>query len=305
MTYSLVSMPVVGFDLCRRPGGVAVADLLLAALELDHTELGVLADRHPGPVHRVRWALVERACLDEVSVSRRLRAVPRAIAGTAGIADAGVAGTTSVIAELERAPIGDLGALVRLTLEEILDWTWMFDIEGNRWVDERTRAAGEVLAEAIAAEYAVDALPAGLAADLRAPFTAAGLVTPASDLGPQGTQVRRVLDRIGRLDADGRDALRAAVERSGDRRMGWAAAVHDASWAVHLTDRVRAAAAAQLLAVQSFAAGGLTAQDGAYGVWNAVSGLVQSLVVSDVLCDRNAALLQWFWVEAFREVPSD
>jgi hypothetical protein len=35
MSSSLVSMPIVGFDLCRIPAGPHVADLLLAALQLD------------------------------------------------------------------------------------------------------------------------------------------------------------------------------------------------------------------------------------------------------------------------------
>ncbi len=43
MTYSLVSAPVLGFDLTRLPGGSATAEVLVRALCLQHEDLVVLA----------------------------------------------------------------------------------------------------------------------------------------------------------------------------------------------------------------------------------------------------------------------
>jgi hypothetical protein len=67
--------------------------------------------------------------------------------------------------------------------------------------------------------------------------------------------------------------------------------VHDASWAVHLSGRVRAAAAAQLLAVEAVRDAGLSLADSAGGVWNLLSGAVQASVVEDLLADEAADLL--------------
>lgn len=59
--------------------------------------------------------------------------------------------------------------------------------------------------------------------------------------------------------------------------------MHSATWAVHMTGRVREAAAAQLEAVRALATAGVTAAEAAAGTWNLVSGACQALVVSDLL----------------------
>jgi hypothetical protein len=71
-------------------------------------------------------------------------------------------------------------------------------------------------------------------------------------------------------------------EGRGDHR-GWAAAMHEASWAAHVSGRTRALATAQLQAVHAFLDAGFTARDGAAGVWNAVAGCVQAAAMSDLL----------------------
>jgi hypothetical protein len=68
-------------------------------------------------------------------------------------------------------------------------------------------------------------------------------------------------------------------------RQDWATAMHSASWAVHLSGRVRAAAAAQLQLVVAVHDAGVPVADLAAGCWNALSGAVQALLVSD-LVDR-------------------
>jgi hypothetical protein len=64
---------------------------------------------------------------------------------------------------------------------------------------------------------------------------------------------------------------------------GWSPAVHSASWAAYLSDRVRTAAAAQMLLVQAIDTAAIPLADRAGGVWNMLSGAVQALVVKDLL----------------------
>jgi hypothetical protein len=64
---------------------------------------------------------------------------------------------------------------------------------------------------------------------------------------------------------------------------GWSPAVHSASWAAYLSDRVRTAAAAQMLLVQAVDTAAIPLADRAGGVWNMLSGAVQALVVRDLL----------------------
>jgi hypothetical protein len=59
--------------------------------------------------------------------------------------------------------------------------------------------------------------------------------------------------------------------------------VHSASWAAYLSDRVRTAAAAQMLLVQAIDTAAIPLADRAGGVWNMLSGAVQALVVRDLL----------------------
>ena len=54
----------------------------------------------------------------------------------------------------------------------------------------------------------------------------------------------------------------------------WAPAMHQATWAMSLTGRLRLAADAQLAAVMRSLAAGFTRSDAARGIWNAVAGVV-------------------------------
>jgi hypothetical protein len=290
MAYSLVNMPAVGFDLCRLPGGEQIAEVLLDALRLGPDDLPGVARQHPGVAHRARWLQVERAAQRQGGLTTELRS----------IMDDPVFAPAAMLARLERSPIGSVTELERLLREEILDWTWI-EFDGVRVQDPHARAAGDVLVEALGGAYAAPQLPAPFVAELRSPWAAAPKPSGTLSLGPAEADVRRVLDRLAALDDDGRAWLRAAVDAESDARNEWAAAVHDASWAIELTGRTRAAAAVQLLTVQAFHRGGLTLHDGASGVWNALSGLVHSLVVSDILGNDSAGSLQRFWFAAFGE----
>jgi hypothetical protein len=59
--------------------------------------------------------------------------------------------------------------------------------------------------------------------------------------------------------------------------------MHAATWAAYLADRVRPAAAAQLLAVRAVSQLEVPTAATAGGAWNLVSGAVQAAVVSDLL----------------------
>ena len=291
MTYSLVSMPVLGFDLCRLPRGPEVAAILLAALGLDGGTLAAVAAQHPGPAHELRWEQVRRSGGPRPAVVSELRAVQAAAPS--------LTQARTLVEALERSLIGDLDALVRLVRDDILDWTWL-GTDTSRVQDPVAAAAVEVIAEALAAGYCSEVLPAGLADVLTRPWTAAGVPGDQLDLGPFAPTVRGLIDRIAALDAPSRERLRAEIgHRPGSP--AWARAAHDASWAVYLTGRLRAAAAAQLLTVQAFRSAGFTALDGAHGMWNLVSGVVQSVVVGDLVDREVADTLRGDWIRIVGE----
>lgn len=296
MTYSLVSMPVLGYDLCRLEGGPEVAQVLLGALRLGDAELVTVARKHPGFAHRLRWQQVERAGSARPAVLDQLRAINHTQAGEV------LTGPVSMMHTLERSTIGDLDSLVRMVRDDVLDWTWT--THGTLRVQNPTATqAADVIVEALAAAYCGEVLPSQLTAELREPWQDAVATFPAVeyDLGPQSDLLDHVLARLALLGETERASLRAATGLAANRAH-WAEAVHEASWAVYLTDRIRPAATAQLLGVQAFRRAGFTAQDGAYGVWNIISGLIQSLVVADLLGDEHSDTLRSAWEAAVGEL---
>jgi hypothetical protein len=108
-------------------------------------------------------------------------------------------------------------------------------------------------------------------------------------------QPRPEVAEVRDLDAAGRARWRAAVDAVRAHRRPWSAAMHEASWAAHVSGRTRAVAAAHLLAVQAFDDAGLDAADGAQGVWNALAGCVQGLALADLLEDAALEVLLEPW----------
>jgi hypothetical protein len=106
---------------------------------------------------------------------------------------------------------------------------------------------------------------------------------PPIDLGPHHLAVSGLLDRLRTLRPE--DARRFGRAADDNRRAigAWSGAVHSASWAAYLSDRIRTAAAAQLLLVQALDNGVVPLAERASGVWNLLSGAVQALVVRDLL----------------------
>ncbi|WP_432485774.1 hypothetical protein [Kineococcus esterisolvens] len=306
MHYSLVSSPVLGFDLVRLPAGDSTAEVLLRALDCGPRELDVLAARHDADARAQAWRRVREA----------LRAVPR-ITDVLGQVAEGLAGgvfaedvvgprvEAGVVRVLQGSTIADADALVRLVHHDVLDWTWSAPLDGGpRLRTETAGRAADVLADAAVSAYLGERLPDGVRRVLAGPYLHAArdlapLPSVPDGLGEAQAGVQEVLQRLARLDGTDRACLRAVADTHRPGGGEWASAVHDASWAVHLSGRVRTAAAAQMLAVRAFRAGGLDAADGAGGLWNVVSGVVHAEVVADVLASETREVLLRPWRAAF------
>ena len=293
MPYSLVSAATLGFDLVRLPAGGQVADVLLTGLGADPAMLGRLAAAHPaaGRPAADRAAQAVRARrTHELAASGvpQLRDVPAAVDGTD-------VRTARLVALLEQSTIGNAPALERLVRDDVLGSEHA--VAGTLAPDLVARAA-DVLVDAATGSWAAEALDPAARHELTAPFAAAtALVTPPRpDLGPAAAGVAELLGAVRGLDEAGRRRWRIAVDAVRAQRRPWAAAMHGASWAAHVSGRTRTLAATQLMAVQAFVDGGFTARDGAEGVWNALAGCVQGLAMADLLDYESLAVLGEAWV---------
>lgn len=274
--YSLVSAPVLGFDLSRLQGGSAAADVLLRGLSLTQSDLDAVASaRADDDWDRVDlWRDVDAAAQERRAVN----------------ADAGA------LAVVERAPLGTLDGLLHCLRYDILDWTWgnrpaqatmptpQVRAPRQRQSEVASKATG-VLSDAAAAAYLRELLTDESRRRLSAPYTAALRALPERehDLGPQADDLRQMLTRVGSLSPAEMRQLNKVTDTSRPGLTDWAPAVHSASWAVFLSGRVRAGAAAQLLLVQALDRSGVPVSDRAGGVWNLLSGAVQALMVRDLL----------------------
>lgn len=286
MPYSVVGGPALGFDLARLTGGDQVAGVLRAALAAGTDELDRIAARHPGPVARDGW---RRAC-DAAAAGATPLADVLPLAGAA--VEEAAAGETTLLRRLETSLLGDVHALDRLIRGELLDWTWLHS--GPMSVqDPVASAAADVLVDAAVSGYLRDVLPDGVRRAMAAPFLRAGLrghdgAGPAEGLG-------EVLETLGQADAAVRARWRRVVDELRVHTAGWAPAMHQATWALSLSERLRIACDAQLAGVVAFHRGGFTARDAAYGVWNAVAGVIQASAVLDLLPVAEAETLLRPW----------
>jgi hypothetical protein len=277
--YSLVSAPVLGFDLTRLVGGPATAEVLLRALRLGSKDLPVLAESLPDDSVRAElWLQVEEA-------AGRLPSIGT-IGGIGG--SAGTAGydAARVLDTVQRAPIGTVDGLLRCIRHDVMRWTWTGEGPSARQTEEASRATA-VLCDAAVGSYLREVLPVDARRRLGAGWVAAARRLPPInpiDLGPHHLPATALLDR---LRAVRPDQARRFVQSSDDSRKNeatlWSAAVHSASWAAYLSDRIRTAAAGQLLLVQALDHDVITVGERAGGVWNLLSGAVQAVIVRDLL----------------------
>jgi hypothetical protein len=285
--YSLVSAATLGFDLVRLPEGGDVAEVLLTALAADEAGLRALAAVSPaqGRDREQRGVLAVRG--------RRAREMAVGVPHVRDAAREAAAGgstdrTAVLVAQLERGTIGNAPTLERLLREDVLGP----EHPAVAGLDEDTaEAAAGVLADAAVGHWAAEVLPPLVRRELVAPFARAGRRPSAPDLGPAAVTLFGLLGELRALDEDGRARWRAAVDEGRGDHRSWASAMHEASWAAHVSGRTRALAAAQLSAVPAFLDAGFTARDGAAGVWNAVAGCVQGVAMADLLDAPSTAAL--------------
>jgi hypothetical protein len=286
--YSLVSAATLGFDLVRLPAGRAVADALLAGLAADVPALEQLAAVHPaaGRDREQRAVLAVR--------SRKARELAAAVPHMRTAADAlpGADRAAALVAQLERSTIGDAAAVERVLREDVLGP----EHPAAALADEQVReAAADVLADAAVGAWAAAVLPPLVRRQLTGPFLLAASTgvptTPELDLGPASGELSELLTGLRSLDAAGRARWMAAVDTSRAERRPWAAAMHEASWAAHVSGRTRTLATAQLLTVRAFLDAGFDAAAAAAGAWNAVAGCVQGVVMADLLGSDALAVL--------------
>jgi hypothetical protein len=283
--YSLVSAATLGFDLVRLPAGRSVATVLLAGLGADAIGLASVAGLHParGLDREERGALAVR--------SRKARELAASVPHVRSAADGVGDRMATLVTQLERGTIGDGPTLERLLRDDVLGPEHL--ARGFLSEEEWDEAAG-VLADAALGHWAAGVLPPLVRRELTGPFDAAldrGLI----GLPPVDVALTELLDAVRGLDAAGRDAWRAAVDEARADRRPWATAMHEASWAGHVSGRTRTLAMGQLHAVLAFLDGGFDLHDGAAGVWNALAGCVQGAAVADLLDDQALGVLQASW----------
>src|SRR4051795_4713652 len=113
--YSLVSAPVLCFDLTRLQGGPATAEVLLRGLCLTADDLPVLAAHLPDDgVRGPLWLDIDGAAARLPSV-RRLGGAVR---------DAEQDNLAQVLDRIQRAPIGSVDGLLHCIRHDVLEWTW-------------------------------------------------------------------------------------------------------------------------------------------------------------------------------------
>ncbi|MEU8229735.1 hypothetical protein AB0C29_15180 [Actinoplanes sp. NPDC048791] len=267
--YSLVSAPVLGFDLTRLGGGSATAEVLLRALRLSVGDLPVLAERLPDEgVRGPLWVEVESAAR-KMPTLKGLKADDPA----------------SSLALVERAPIGSVDSLLTCLRYDVMAWTWQ-GAGRDAKQSEDAASATALLCDAAVASYLREVLDDSTRRMLGAGWVAALRKLPAGkpiDLGPHHYAVSALLDRLRSIRANDLARLLQSAEDARRNAGGWSPAVHSASWAAYLSDRVRTAAAAQMLLVQAIDTAAIPLADRAGGVWNMLSGAVQALVVRDLL----------------------
>ncbi|MGN6302534.1 MAG: hypothetical protein ACTHN8_15740, partial [Angustibacter sp.] len=278
----------------RLPGGPNVAEVLVRALDADAALLQELANEHPGPCRTSCWDAAARTAAARPPMRAALQLAVEAV----DLAAAGdQRGSQELVTRLGAAPLGDLPALDRFVRRELLDWTW--ETAGDVALQRlRDRLAADVLVDAATSAYCSQLLADDDRRHLAAPYLSATRAPAASgvaDAGQAGESVAAVLGEITSWDEGDRAEWRSAVDLLRTGQGAWTAAMHDAGWAAHLAGRTRTAARAQLVAVSAFRAAGFTGTDAAHGSWNALSGVLQALVVIDLLGDDETATLLAPW----------
>jgi hypothetical protein len=222
--YSLVNIATLVRNLARHPRAEQVATELLRALALGPADFDQL--------DRIRYE-EETQGRRRASVLAADAARPRALEALAAARDfaddLGIDAYAAAVDVLEQAPLGDLDALARFVRHDVLAECWAItdDVAVARWP-----RALDVVTDGVLGAHAGDD-------ELAGPWLAW-----ADDHGiaPDATAWPHVVRAVSRLRPGARVAPAPAE---------WAARMHEACWAVHLTGRERAAAVTQLHALRA------------------------------------------------------
>ena len=246
--YSLVSAATLGFDLVRLPAGGDVADVLLTGLAPDEAgTCAALAAVSPAQ-GRDREAArgARRPRPPGPRAGRRCAARARRRAGGRGRGPP-VPGRTappswsrSSSAARSATPPPSSGCSARTSSAPSTP-------PSPRSDEDTAEAAADVLADAAVGHWAAEVLPPLVRRELAAPFARAARRARARPTsGPRRRRSSGCSASCATLDEDGRARWRAAVDEGRGDHRSWAAAMHEASWAAHVSGRTRALAAAQL-----------------------------------------------------------
>jgi hypothetical protein len=288
--YSLVNAPTIGFDLARLPTGASVATVLLEALAVQTPDgigdlTGFDSSFGPDPRRAAAWlevsSLAPPARLDD-ALSAFREVIDRADRADRE-PDRGHRELEPAMAALTTAYFGGLDDLLGLVRLDILD--------------EAPTHVVAMCSDAIAAAYGGRQLGDEVRGLLGAPWIAAtrGLGGLPVDLGPHDAELRRVLDRIPLLT---RAEAVVLAEGAAASESDWGRCMHAAAWAAYLAGRLRPAAAAQFQAVRALRASTIDAGLVARGVWNAITGCLQAIVMHDLLDEVNYGVLVAPWESA-------
>jgi hypothetical protein len=189
------------------------------------------------------------------------------------------------LALLEQAPIGTVDGLLQCVRHDVLGWTWKSTGDSPSVQSGTAAQATSVICDAVVAAYLRDLLPVQSRRSLAVGWLSAARWLPVRPmhLGPQHDDISALLSRVRALSPAELVRLAGAAEVARRSASDWAPAVHAASWAVYVSERVRAAAAAQLMLVQAVDDAGIPVADRAGGAWNLLSGAVQAMMVRDLL----------------------
>jgi hypothetical protein len=280
LVYTLISAPVLGFDLTRMEGGAATAELLETMLAVPAQAWAEVADHLPAesPAQTVTREITREFAASLAELRPSVRDLPGQ-------------DPTSAVGLLQRAPIGNLAGLVQCLRTDVLlpDRDQVPSAEPAAPTDEVVAMA----TDAVCATYLRELLGDDDRRVLAAPWLAVRRRLPVTppDLGPQHAEVNRLLTAVGSLNGAGVRALVSAADRMRAETADWSTAMHSMTWAVHMSGRVRAAATAQLRLVQAVDIAGIPVADRAAGVWNLLSGALQALMVRDLADSESAQQL--------------
>lgn len=275
--YSLVNVATLCRDLARHPNGAAVADDLLHVFALDDVRLEALDAERWAPA----WAALRPMVRAQMSAQPR---APEVLAAARNAADVnGREAWTAAVDLLERTLIGDFGDLLRFTQDEVLEHAWA---RTTGLVVARWPHALEVVGDGIAASYASASLPIAVTLGHawrhwrnRTGLASAPVCEPA---------VADIVARVGSADANALDRAADALRDARAAGWSWAAAMHDACWAVELTNRRRSTAVAQLHALRAVLSTAARPRPAAVA---AVVAAVHATAVADVLPGPSVAAM--------------